>query len=422
MRETLFKDLTYLSTMACLVFGGCSGSNSSAGTPTGGNGTSSLGMGNTREQSGSGAAGTTATATGSAGVSSTGTSGMGASSLGAAGTGASGMSAGMGASSGIAGASNAAAGAGSPDAGTRDDSDSGTDGMQGYAGGGAATPGECMGDWKAGTYPPDFITSGNALTGSSSLPAIGGYDYAVHVPKDYDCHVPTPILFGLHGLGMNGYSFNVAGSSTPMRTGGLVAKADEAGFILVMPTGMGPTADAVQAIRDIFKNLETHLNIDHKRVYATGHSFGGSLSFLLACTAADLFTAVAPNAWTMPPSPCSPAQPISVLASDGDQDAIAPGGGDLTPAIKAMTAANGCSTMGTAATVPASGADTTCVTYPDCKGGVEVTACTIKGGGHVWFGDPSCGTGADACAIVGKNSDYYVNTDFAWDFLSRFSR
>ena len=74
------------------------------------------------------------------------------------------------------------------------------------------------------------------------------------------------------------------------------------------------------------------------------------------------------------------------------------------------------------ATVPKSGGDTTCVTHPGCKDGVEVTACIIKGGGHVWFGDPSCGTGSDACSVVGNNSMYYVNTDFAWDFLKRFSR
>jgi poly(3-hydroxybutyrate) depolymerase len=70
-----------------------------------------------------------------------------------------------------------------------------------------------------------------------------------------------------------------------------------------------------------------------------------------------------------------------------------------------------------AATVPASGPDTTCVTHPGCKGGAEVTTCTTKGGGHVWFGDPSCGTGADACDIVGANTDYNVNNHFAWDLF-----
>jgi polyhydroxybutyrate depolymerase len=349
-----------------------------------------------------------------------GTGGMGTSRIGASGAGVSGRvaSGAAGSSKGAAGVGGSASGAGG--AGAAGDA-AGAGGMAGSA---PSMPvaGDCVGDWSAGTYPADFVTKGDALSGSTSLPAIGGFDYAVHVPKDYDCHVPMPILYGLHGLGMNGYSFNVAGTSTPMREGGLLAKADEAGFILVMPTGMGPTADAVEAVRGIFKELETHLNIDHKRVYATGHSFGGSLSYLIACTAADLFTAVAPNAWTMPPSPCTPAMPISVLASGGDQDAIAPGGGDVSPAIKVFVAANECSAMGIPATVPASGPDTTCVTYPDCKNSVEVTGCTIMGGGHVWFGDPSCGTGASACDVVGKNSDYYVNTDFAWDFLKRFSR
>jgi poly(3-hydroxybutyrate) depolymerase len=86
-------------------------------------------------------------------------------------------------------------------------------------------------------------------------------------------------------------------------------------------------------------------------------------------------------------------------------------------------AVNECSAMAMPATIPVSGPDTTCVTHPGCKGGVEVTGCTIKGGGHVWFGYSTRGTGVeDSCFIVGANSDYYLNTDFAWDFLKRFSR
>lgn len=390
--------------LAVLTLSGCSGQDGVSVTSSP-DSTASAGMGSAKENSGAGASGG-GTTSARAGTSAAGTSSSAASSAAGSSTVA---TAGAGGVAGLAG------------------SDGGAGAADSTVGAAGATPtmpvlGDCVGDWSAGTYPADFVTKGDALSGSTSLPAIGGFDYAVHVPKGYDCHKPTPILYGLHGLGMNGYSFNVAGTSTPMREGGLLAKADEAGFILVMPTGMGPTADAVQAVRDIFKELETHLNIDHKRVYATGHSFGGSLSYLIACTAADLFTAVAPNAWTMPPSPCAPAMPISVLASGGDQDSIAPGGGDVSPAIKVFVAANACSEMATPATVPASGPDTTCVTHPDCKGGVEVTGCTIKGGGHVWFGDPSCGTGASACDVVGKNSDYYVNTDFAWDFLERFSR
>jgi poly(3-hydroxybutyrate) depolymerase len=94
------------------------------------------------------------------------------------------------------------------------------------------------------------------------------------------------------------------------------------------------------------------------------------------------------------------------------------------PAMATLTAANGCSEGDTPATVPSSGGDTTCVTHTGCKDGVEVTACTIQGGGHVWFGDPTCGTGAAGvgCQFVGANSDHMVNTDAVWDFFSRLSR
>jgi predicted esterase len=319
-----------LALLALLVLSGCSSekSESSASPASGSSGTGSLVMGGAGGQSGSGLAGGS-TGTGTAGMSASGTS---ASGVGAAGASAAGASA----------AGTGAPGAGSSGNGTGGDSTSGAGGTSGSAGGTPPALGDCVGDWKAGTYPADFITGG----GASTLPPIGGRNYAVHVPTGYDCRLPTPLLFCLHGLGQSGYSFCVQGSSSPTRTGGMVAKADEAGFIVVMSTGLGPSAADVQVIRDIVENLDTHLNIDHKRVYATGHSFGGYLSLLLACTAADLFTAVAPNAGSLSAASCSPAKPIAVLASHGDADGIVPFG-SLARAVASLAEANGCSMMAT---------------------------------------------------------------------------
>jgi poly(3-hydroxybutyrate) depolymerase len=44
----------------------------------------------------------------------------------------------------------------------------------------------------------------------------------------------------------------------------------------------------------------------------------------------------------------------------------------------------------------------------------------VQGGGHVWFGDPTCGTGAGGlgCMIVGANSMFLNNTDAVWNFFS----
>jgi poly(3-hydroxybutyrate) depolymerase len=89
-----------------------------------------------------------------------------------------------------------------------------------------------------------------------------------------------------------------------------------------------------------------------------------------------------------------------------------------------MAMANGCGTATMPATIPGSGGDTTCVTRTGCPNGIEVTSCTVQGGGHVWFGDPSCGTGAGAagCAFVGANSTFFNNTDAVWEFFKRLSR
>jgi polyhydroxybutyrate depolymerase len=212
------------------------------------------------------------------------------------------------------------------------------------------------------------------------------------------------------------------------------------GFVLVMPfgysnswngTGCCGTAasmglDDVALMRALLEEVRTHVNVDTRRVYATGFSNGGYMSYRLACEAADIFTAVAPGAGGLQGSyatSCSPSRPIPLLDIHGTLDTLVPYSLQQ-PSLERIATQNGCSTTTAAATQPASGGDTTCVSYSGCPSGIEVTGCTIEGGGHVWFGDPSCGTGAGAlgCGFVGANSNYMVNTLAIWDFFKRFSR
>jgi polyhydroxybutyrate depolymerase len=181
--------------------------------------------------------------------------------------------------------------------------------------------------------------------------------------------------------------------------------------------------DDVALIKAILADVGTHANVDSRRVFATGLSNGGYLSYRLACEAADVFTAVAPGAGGISGIECRPGRPISVLDIHGTNDNLVPY--SLQASSQATIAtANGCSTATVPATVPASGGDTTCLTRTGCPAGIEVTACTVQGGGHDWFGDPGCGTGAGVlgCAVVGPNSNFMVNTTAAWDFFSRLER
>jgi polyhydroxybutyrate depolymerase len=262
------------------------------------------------------------------------------------------------------------------------------------------------------------------------------------VPPSYDPKKPMPVVFCIHGLAQNAVMFCVDGA-------GLNTKADAANFILVMPNGYqnswnagtccggAATAmlDDVGLMRAIFKEIAGHLNIDRARVYATGLSNGAYMSYRLACQAADLFVAVAPgsgaigmndigggSSTTGDFATCMPTAKVSVLDFHGTSDPLIPY--DLQkPSLERIATQNGCKLTTHPATQPMSGGDTTCVTYDGCPTGVDVSACSVTGGGHDWFGSDNCGTGvAAACAIVGANSNTLKNTDAAWDFFSAHAR
>jgi polyhydroxybutyrate depolymerase len=308
--------------------------------------------------------------------------------------------------------------------------------------GSAAVRSTGPGDWVAGDYPKDLMMP-NYLE-LSGLPGQGDNvrQYKVHVPPSYDPKTPMPVVFCFHGLGQDPLMFCVTGADMP-------AKSDKAGFILVMPNGyqnswnagtccgaaVSEKLDDIGFIRALFAEVSKHLNIDLTRVYATGLSNGGYISYRLACEASDLFVAVAPGAGAVGMDDigggtaadgdfeaCMPAQKVSLLELHGTEDPLIPYM-LVKPSLDRIAKLNGCSSMTHPASQPQSAGDTTCITYDGCPSGIEVTGCSVEGGGHVWFGSPNCGTGVEAaCAIVGENSKNLVNTDAVWDFFKRHAR
>jgi polyhydroxybutyrate depolymerase len=299
------------------------------------------------------------------------------------------------------------------------------------------------GDWSAGDYPPalreQVYLEIRDVLGQQGLTR----QYKVHVPPSYDPNLPTPLVFCFHGLGQNAVMFCVDGAN-------MVAQADARGYLLVMPTGFGNSwnagtccgdasaraLDDVALVRAILDEVGTHLNVDLDRVYATGFSNGGYLSLRLACDAADRVAAVAPasaaigtndrGGGTNPNSDfvrCAPSAAVSVLAIHGTQDSLVPYS-MFPPSLAELARTNGCAATQNLATDLPNAGDTQCVSYDACAPGVEVTGCTVTGGGHVWFGDSSCGTGAGpfGCLFVGNNSSALVNTEEVWQFFERCSK
>lgn len=213
-------------------------------------------------------------------------------------------------------------------------------------------------------------------------------EFLLHVPPNLDPSVPVPLVVDMHGL------TSTAGAQAGLS--GWRAKADEEGFIVAHPQGLGNSwnggdlccgssqsrgVDDEGFIRAMVAKIEADGCIDPKRVYATGLSNGGAMSHLLACNAADLFAASAPVSMGNGTRPCQPSRPISVVMTRGTQDTLVSFNGGVFPSAQAdfeqWAELNGC--QGEPEPV-----DDLCQVFSNCDAGVEVKLCALAAG-HVLY-------------------------------------
>lgn len=156
--------------------------------------------------------------------------------------------------------------------------------------------------------------------------------------------------------------------------------------------------------------------IDPKRVYATGFSNGGRMSYRLGCEAADVFAAIAPIAGTksfpdLNNTPgCVPTRPLSLIDFMGSADsriAAQPG------QIAEWVALNGCTD--TAPSEVYRNGEHYCVAYTQCEAETSVTYCVVDGGGHCWPGTTPCPLGSSSSA-----SELSAN-ELMWELFERSS-
>jgi polyhydroxybutyrate depolymerase len=240
--------------------------------------------------------------------------------------------------------------------------------------------------------------------------------YDLFVPSDYDPDVPAPLVLNFHGL--------YGSPADQMEFSGFNDTAQARGIVVAYPAGVGESfnagaccgdaaaqdVDDVGFSRSIVSAVSQELCIDPRRVYATGMSNGGHMAHTLACQAADVFAAVGPVAGVMGLDACAPARPVSVLDFHGTSDLIVPFGGagpgfpPVDDMMQEWAARSGC---GAASSPSLDAGDVHCETWPDCDDGVEITLCSVDGGGHCWPGNPVCLFGAantdvDASAMIAE--------------------
>ena len=392
--------------------GGTGGTTGTGGTPaTGG----TTGTGGTPSTGGTPGTGGHATGgiTGSGGSATGGITGTGGHATGGT-TGTGGSATGGMGGSGTGGAAGGATGTG----GTGGKGTGGAGGSATGTGGSSNVTCPATTSLKAGDNNETITSSGDSRT------------FIVHVPSSYSNSTPAPVILDFHPLG--GTGSQQEGSS------GWKGQCDSVGCIAVFPDSSKAKAsdnswnagycctnaeknkvDDVQFARDIVKWLQTNACIDPKRIYASGGSNGGGMTYRLACEAADMIAAAAPvdfrcvtgtdplaNASSVTAAnqmtcSCKLPRPISIVAYDeGSDNSVVPYNGAQTPSLATDCPPNGsCVGIGfpsakvnaqiwagfdgCGTTTAAYSGNSICQQYSGCVDNTTVMLCTNASSSHL---------------------------------------
>ncbi len=276
---------------------------------------------------------------------------------------------------------------------------------------------------------PAFILGQQTINGTITHDGINR-EYILYVPANYDGSTAFPVVFNFHGYTSNANAQMSYGDFRPI--------ADTADFLVVHPQGtllngithwnvggwtIGSTTDDVGFTSALIDSLADKYNIDLQRVYATGMSNGGFMSFLLACQMGDKIAAIASVTGSMTPetfNECKPNHPTPIMQIHGTSDPVVPYNGAIwskkvTDAIDYWVDYNNCDNTPTVTPVPdvntTDGSTAEHMVYPNGRRGATVEHYKVTGGGHTWPG-----------AVFGgasTNKDFDASLE-VWRFFARY--
>jgi polyhydroxybutyrate depolymerase len=140
------------------------------------------------------------------------------------------------------------------------------------------------------------------------------------------------------------------------------------------------SVDEMAFIRGILAEVGALATIDPARIYATGFSNGGFLSYRIACEMADTFAAVAPVGGVLRFPACEPANPISLIHFHGLSDNVVPYDSGGKAGLELFATLDGCTDSTTVEVNPV----TAHTIYTSCQEGTAVELYTVEPMGHMW--------------------------------------
>ena len=252
-------------------------------------------------------------------------------------------------------------------------------------------------------------------------------EYLLYVPDSYDPSKPVPLVINIHGFVQ--WPANQAEVSQWNRL------ADEEGFIVVYPSGLGfpkrwrvavssedPVAveKELRFFEDLIDRLSAEYAIDPARVFANGLSNGGGMALRLACGLPDRIEAIGgvAGAYLVDLADCPGGVPG--IFFHGMLDKIVPFEGgpserfalpfpNIAAFVEDYARLNGCTLDETAILDKG---NVLGIHYEGCPPGAGVEFYTIKDGGHTWPGGSPLPE-----RITGKTTQEIDATELMWDFF-----
>lgn len=255
-------------------------------------------------------------------------------------------------------------------------------------------------------------------------------DYILYQPAGYTGDDVLPLVLNFHGYGST--------AAEQMNYGDFRSIADSAGFFIVHPQGtllggithwnvggwtVGSTVDDVGFTEALIDSLSEIYNIDPERIYSTGMSNGGFMSFLLASQLSSRIAAIASVSGSMTPetyNESNPLHPIPILQMHGSADGLVYYNGTswsepIEDVLQYWVDYNNCNITPIISTLPDldpnDGSTVELQVYNDGDNGVAVEHYKVIGGGHTWPGN--------AYASAGTNNDIDASVEI-WNFLSKY--
>ncbi len=254
-------------------------------------------------------------------------------------------------------------------------------------------------------------------------------EYTLYVPDSYDGSAEVPLLFNFHGYTSN--------AGQQMFYGNFLELADTHGFIIVHPQGLldanGIThfnaewqsdVDDIGFSSALIDKIASDYSIDLSRVYSTGMSNGGFMSYTLACRLSNRFAAIASVTGTMTIPQlgnCTAERAVPVMEIHGTQDLTVPyEGSDWMAAVDDVVAFwvdnNNCDPDPVVTDMPdtnsSDGSTVTRYVYSNGDDNSSVELYQVVGGAHTWPGT--------AFNFPGTNQDINASA-LIWEFFSQYN-